>query len=64
MRTRLLRRPHPADKPRELLTGNDGDVLAVGAQLRGKAMHAHRKDIPIVSGDEFARLVGQMESAE
>ena len=40
------------------------DAIQRGADLRGKAMHAHRKDIPIVSGDEFARLVGQMESAE
>ena len=40
------------------------DALEHGAELRGKAMHAHRKDIPVVSGQEFARLVGQMASAE
>lgn len=36
------------------------DALVKGAELRGKAMHAHRKDIPVVSGDEFARLVEEM----
>ena len=30
-------------------------------QLTGKAMHAHRKDIPIVSDEAFLRLVGEME---
>ena len=40
------------------------DAMERGAELRGKAMHAHRKEIPVVSGEEFARLVGQMESAE
>lgn len=40
------------------------DAVARGAQLRGKAMHAHRKNIPVVSGEEFARLVGRMEPAE
>lgn len=40
------------------------DAPLRGAELRGKAMHAHRKDIPVVSGEEFARLVGEMESAE
>ena len=40
------------------------DALLRGAELRGKAMHAHRKNIPVVSGEEFARLVGEMESAE
>ena len=29
-------------------------------QLTGKAMHAHRKDIPIVSDEAFLRLVGEM----
>ena len=40
------------------------DAMERGAELRGKAMHAHRKEIPVVSGEEFARLVGQMASAE
>ena len=40
------------------------DAVERGAQLRGKAMHAHRKNIPVVSGEEFARLVGEMEPAE
>lgn len=40
------------------------DAVERGAQLRGKAMHAHRKNIPVVSGEEFARLVGRMEPAE
>ena len=40
------------------------DAIERGAELRGKAMHAHRKDIPVISGEEFARLVGQMASAE
>lgn len=40
------------------------DAVDRGAQLRGKAMHAHRKNIPVVSGEEFARLVGRMEPAE
>lgn len=40
------------------------DAALRGVELRGKAMHAHRKDIPVVSGDEFARLVGEMTSAE
>mgnify|MGYP002712009060 FL=1 len=40
------------------------DAVARGAQLRGKAMHAHRKNIPVVSGEEFARLVGRMGPAE
>ena len=31
-------------------------------QLTGKAMHAHRKDIPIVSDEAFLRLVGEMEN--
>lgn len=39
------------------------DAVVRGAELRGKAMHAHRKDIPVVDGEEFARLVGAMESA-
>ena len=30
-------------------------------QLTGKAMHAHRKDIPIVSDEAFLRLVGEMD---
>lgn len=30
-------------------------------QLTGKAMHAHRKDIPIVSDEAFLRLVREME---
>lgn len=29
-------------------------------QLTGKAMHAHRKEIPIVSDEAFLRLVGEM----
>lgn len=33
------------------------DAAAKGVELRGKAMHGHRKDIPVVSGDEFARLL-------
>ena len=32
-------------------------------QLTGKAMHAHRKDIPIVSDEAFLRLVGEMSPA-
>lgn len=40
------------------------DAVERGAQLRGKAMHAHRKNIPVVSGEEFARLVGRLEPAE
>lgn len=40
------------------------DAVERGAQLRGKAMHAHRKNIPVVSGGEFARLVGRMGPAE
>lgn len=40
------------------------DAVERGAQLRGKAMHAHRKNIPVVSGEEFARLVGRMGPAE
>ncbi|MET3944865.1 exonuclease domain-containing protein [Corynebacterium mucifaciens] len=40
------------------------DAVERDAQLRGKAMHAHRKNIPVVSGEEFARLVGRMEPAE
>lgn len=40
------------------------DAPLRGAELRGKAMHAHRKNIPVVSGEEFARLLGQMEVAE
>lgn len=40
------------------------DALLRGVELRGKAMHAHRKNIPVVSGEEFARLVGEMEPAE
>ncbi|WP_084168093.1 exonuclease domain-containing protein [Corynebacterium atypicum] len=31
------------------------------ADLRGKAMHAARKDIPIVRDDEFVRLLDQLE---
>ena len=40
------------------------DAVERDAQLRGKAMHAHRKNIPVVSGEEFARLVGRMGPAE
>ena len=40
------------------------DAKMRGAQLRGKAMHADRKNIPVVSGAHFARLVGEMGSAE
>ena len=40
------------------------DAVERGAQLRGKAMHAHRKNIPVVSGEEFARLVGRTGPAE
>ena len=40
------------------------DAVERDAQLRGKAMHAHRKNIPVVSGEEFARLVGRTGPAE
>ena len=40
------------------------DAKMRGAELRGKAMHADRKNIPVVSGAHFARLVGEMDSAE
>lgn len=40
------------------------DALLRGAELRGKAMHAHRKDIPILSADEFQRAVEALDSAE
>lgn len=40
------------------------DAKLHGAELRGKAMHADRKNIPVVSGDEFARLIGDMTPAE
>lgn len=33
------------------------DAAVKRAELRGKAMHAHRKDIPVLSGEEFARAV-------
>ncbi|WP_175935772.1 DNA polymerase III subunit epsilon [Corynebacterium sp. Marseille-P4321] len=36
------------------------DAPSKQAELRGKAMHAHRKDIPVLSGEEFLGLVGQM----
>ena len=39
------------------------DALAKGAELRGKAMHGHRKDIPLLSGEEFLRAVEEMGSA-
>ncbi|WP_291313450.1 DNA polymerase III subunit epsilon [Corynebacterium sp. UBA2622] len=35
------------------------DALAAGAELHGKAMHAHRKDIPVVSSEEFFGAVSQ-----
>ena len=38
------------------------DAQAKGVELRGKAMHAHRKDIPILTAAEFARAVEEMES--
>ncbi|QYH20496.1 DNA polymerase III subunit epsilon [Corynebacterium aquatimens] len=38
------------------------DAAAKGIELRGKAMHGHRKDIPILSADEFARAVEAMEA--
>lgn len=43
------------------------DALARGAspdELRGKAMHGHRKDIPLLTGEEFLTAVEQMGSAE
>lgn len=40
------------------------DALERGVELRGKAMHAHRKDIPVITGDEFARLIGEMTPTE
>lgn len=39
------------------------DALAKGAELRGKAMHGHRKDIPILTGEEFLQAVEEMGSA-
>ena len=42
------------------------DALAKGAspdELRGKAMHGHRKDIPLLTGEEFLTAVEQMGSA-
>lgn len=33
------------------------------SELRGKAMHADRKEIPLISDAEFLALVGQQESA-
>lgn len=38
------------------------DALVKGVELRGKAMHAHRKNIPILSAEEFTRAVAEMES--
>ncbi|WP_301925453.1 DNA polymerase III subunit epsilon [Corynebacterium glaucum] len=38
------------------------DAQVKGVELRGKAMHAHRKDIPILSAEEFTRAVAEMES--
>lgn len=40
------------------------DALSKGVELRGKAMHAHRKDIPVVAGEKFLSLVSAMNSAE
>lgn len=38
------------------------DALVKGVELRGKAMHGHRKDIPILSADDFTRAVEAMEA--
>lgn len=38
------------------------DAVSKGAELRGKAMHAHRKDIPVLSGDEFASMVEALDA--
>ncbi|WP_342318857.1 DNA polymerase III subunit epsilon [Corynebacterium mayonis] len=35
------------------------DALASGAQLHGKAMHAHRKGIPVLSAEEFFAATAQ-----
>ena len=36
------------------------EALARGVELRGKAMHAHRKDIPILTAEEFTAAVSAM----
>ena len=38
------------------------DAPEQGAELVGKAMHAHRKDIPILSAAQFQRAVEEMDS--
>ncbi|OIR43480.1 DNA polymerase III subunit epsilon [Corynebacterium sp. NML140438] len=35
------------------------DAPSRGAELRGKAMHAHRKDIPVLSAQEFLQAVAR-----
>ncbi|MDY5786392.1 DNA polymerase III subunit epsilon [Corynebacterium sp.] len=35
------------------------DALEAGAELTGKAMHAHRKGIPVLSGEEFLAAASQ-----
>lgn len=36
------------------------DAVARGAELRGKAMHAHRKDIPVLSAEDFRGAVARL----
>lgn len=36
------------------------DAALKGAELRGKAMHGHRKDIPILSAEQFAHALEAM----
>lgn len=38
------------------------EAAAKGAELRGKAMHAHRKDIPILTPSEFEAAVEKMRA--
>ena len=39
------------------------DALAAGAVLHGKAMHAHRKDIPVLSAEEFFAAAARASGA-